>query len=68
MNKGFFKLKGAYAAGLIAFLVLSIISFTGPVRNSYFAGLSWCGWILAFIGIAVPVYLIILDAVRYGKK
>ena len=67
-KKGFFPMHKSHAFALVAFIVVSIIAFTGPVRNTVIAGLSLCGWILAGIAIAVPVYCMIIDYARYNKK
>lgn len=55
-------MKGSSKFALIVFIIASIIAFLGPVRNTVVAGLSMCGWILAGIALAVPIYCIIVDA------
>ena len=66
-NKGFFKMSKSNGFALIVFIVVSILSFIGPIRNTVIAGLSLCGWLLAALALAVPIYCICVDAAKYNK-
>lgn len=67
-KKGFFKMDKSDGFALVAFIVVSILAFIPPIRNTVIAGLSLCGWVLAAIALAVPIYCIIVDYGKYNKN
>lgn len=63
-KNGFFKLDAVYAISVIIFFAVSILAFMPFVYSKMWNGVNLCSWTLCLIALAVPIYNIIIAAIR----
>lgn len=63
-KSGFFKMKPSAVAGLVGFIIVSLLAHLPAVRTTMIGGLNCCSWILLLLALVLPIYCIIVETLE----